>query len=121
MTPRDSDAQQSLRANGLAPQLEGLGRQDLSAEQRGKRRFGPLRWDQLHEKASLAVEVLGVAIIWLLSWRVTVDTRTVSRTCLSVCLAPFGRLLWEWGFLVENLLDPPWLLQLGPRWAPTVG
>ena len=72
-----------------------------------------LRWDQLHEEASLVMEVLGMAIVWLLTWR-------VSRTCLSVCLAPFGRLLWEWGFLVETLLDPPWLLQLGPRWAPTV-
>ena len=72
-----------------------------------------LRWDQLHEEVSLATEVLGMAIVWLLIWR-------VSRTCLSVCLAPFGRLLWEWGFLVETLLDPPWLLQLGPRWAPPV-
>ena len=33
-------------------------------------------------------------------------------------LAPFGRLLWEGGFLVETLLDPPWLLQLGPAGPP---
>lgn len=70
-----------------------------------------LRWDQLHEEVSLAMEVLGMAIVWLLIWR-------VSRTCLSVCWLPLedycgrGDSWWRpcWTLLGFSSWDP-----LGPH------